>query len=235
MRFAFLIFATNLNNVPTVDIVNFLEALLEGVSVGFLTSIPLGPIGVLCVQRTLNNGRLSGFCSGAGAAFSDFLYAFIAVYSVSMVTTFVEEFRSVLFIIGAIVLVIIGIRMVKAKPRRPSPRRNTRRKFNLWQNFVSTFFLTVTNPLPLFIFIGGFSLIGVQDTRIGRIVTVLGVLIGALTWWLTLSFLVGIFRKNFTFRKLYYTNKIAGWVIIVLAIVLAIREMYYFLTDYPIV
>ena len=77
-----------------MEVVNLIRALTEGISVGFIASIPLGPIGVLCIQRTLNNGRRSGFASGAGAASSDFVYAVVAGFSISMITDFIDEHRT---------------------------------------------------------------------------------------------------------------------------------------------
>lgn len=208
-----------------MEIVNLTQSLIEGVSVGFVASIPLGPIGVLCIQRTLSKGRRSGFASGAGAAASDFLYAVVAGFSVSMVTDFVETHRNLLFIGGAIVLIVLGIRMMLSKPHKQLRRqRSPGRKRNLWQDFVSTFFLTITNPLALFVFMGAFTFMGVHGTRAERILVVAGVLFGALIWWMLLTVMVGLFRRKLTLRRLLYINRIAGAAIIGLVIMAGIVE-----------
>lgn len=202
------------------------RAAAEGVSVGFIASIPLGPIGVLCIQRTLNGGRRSGFASGAGAATSDFLYAVVAGFSISMVTDFIDQWRPLLLIAGAAVLLFLGLRMLLCKPRRHlRSHQEPVKASGLWQNYVSTFFLTVSNPLALFVFIGAFSLVGVYTTPMARLLEVGGVLVGALLWWFTLTMMVGLFRKKLTIRRLFYINKIAGLVIVALVTITALVEL----------
>lgn len=214
------------------EAITLCRATAEGVSVGFIASIPLGPIGVLCIQRTLNNGHRSGFASGAGAATSDFLYALVAGFSISMVTDFIDAWRPVLLVVGAGVLLFLGLRMLLAKPRRHLHRTNAPVKASsLWQNYVSTFFLTVSNPLALFVFIGAFSLVGVYETLAARCLEVGGVLIGALLWWFTLTMMVGIFRKKLTIRRLFYINKIAGGVIVTLVLMTGIMELRKLFSD----
>lgn len=212
-----------------MEVVNLVRSLIEGISVGFVASIPLGPIGVLCIQRTLSNGRRSGFASGCGAATSDFFYAVVAGFSISMVTEFVQSHRALLFIAGAIVLIFLGIRMMLSKPhlqmRIQRRERGPRKMSSLWQDFVSTFFLTISNPLALFVFMGAFSLIGVHDTRLERVLVVGGVLVGATAWWFTLTLLVGLFRKMLTLRRLLYVTRIAGAIIVGLVVITGIVEI----------
>lgn len=212
-----------------MEMVNLATSLIEGISVGFVASIPLGPIGVLCIQRTLSKGRRSGFASGCGAASSDFLYAVVAGFSISMVTEFVQSHRALLFIAGAVVLIFLGIRMMLSKPhlqmRIQQRERGPRKISSLWQDFVSTFFLTISNPLALFVFMGAFSLIGVHETRLERFLVVGGVLVGATAWWFTLTLLVGLFRKMLTLRRLLYVTRIAGAIIVGLVVITGIVEL----------
>lgn len=202
-----------------------IKALAEGISVGFISSIPLGPIGVLCIQRTLSKGRMSGFASGAGAASSDFLYALVAGFSVSMVTNFVEQHQTMLMIGGAVVLIILGVKMMRSKPHVQMRQRRDNKHRSLWRDYVSTFLLTITNPLALFVFIGAFSLMGVHSSRPERVLVVGGVLIGALCWWLLLTVMVGLFRKKITLRRLLHINRIAGAMIVLLVIAALISEL----------
>lgn len=210
-----------------METVNLLRALMEGISVGFVASVPLGPIGVLCIQRTLSKGRRSGFASGCGAASSDFIYAVVAGFSISMVTDFVQAHRQTLFIGGALVLIFLGIRMLISKPHLQLRQQRQTRQTNasLWQDFVSTFFLTISNPLALFVFMGAFSLVGVQETRLERILIVGGVFVGAITWWFILTLLVGLFRRMLTLRRLLYITRIAGAIIIGLVAISGIVEI----------
>lgn len=212
-----------------METVNLLRSLMEGFSVGFVASVPLGPIGVLCIQRTLSKGRRSGFASGCGAAASDFFYAIVAGFSISMVTNFIQSHRATLFIAGALVLTFLGIRMMRSKPhiqiRRQQQLGRPRSKASLWQDFVSTFFLTISNPLALFVFMGAFSLIGVHETPLERFLVIAGVLLGATTWWFILTLLVGIFRKMLTLRRLLYVTRAAGAIIVGLVVMTGVVEI----------
>ncbi len=201
----------------------------QGLSVGFLASIPLGPIGVLCIQRTLNKGRLSGFVSGAGAATSDFMYAIVAAFSVSMITDFIDQYKPILAIIFTVVLMCLGLKMLLSKPHKIK-RQRERSQISLWQDYVSMFFLTVSNPLVLVVFLAAFSFMSTTDNLGAQIAVVCGVLMGALSWWLCLTMMVGLFRKKFTLRRLLYLNRIAGVAIIILVLVAIVLEFSSFVS-----
>lgn len=116
-----------------------LHYITDGILIGISASVPLGPIGVLCIQRTLNKGRWSGFISGLGAAFSDTIYAIIAGFSLSFIVSFIEEQILWIQIIGAIILIALGLKIFYTNPAiqlRKQRKRNT----NLLQDFVSTFY-----------------------------------------------------------------------------------------------
>ncbi len=201
------------------NVIVITESIIEGISIGFLASIPLGPIGVLVIQRTLNKGRRSGFVSGVGAATSDLIYAIIAGFSVSIVMSFVEEQKTLISILGALFLIGLGIKIFLTNPAKQMRKQaTTKRSLNLWQDYVSTFFLTITNPLAIFLFLGAFSLVGGERTFYTQLLMLGGVFFGASTWWLVLTSLVGLFRKKLTIKRLYYLNKTAGGLIIVLVI-----------------
>src|SRR5574344_1647190 len=197
-----------------MDFIDLLKYLWEGLIIGFAASVPLGPIGVLCIQRTLNKGRLSGFVSGLGAASSDFIYAIIAGYSVSFVTKFIEEQMFLIKIFGAAILLFLGIKIYLTNPA-VQMRRQRKRSAGIFQDYLSTFFLTITNPLAIFLFITAFSVFGSERTFITQSILMCGVFTGASLWWLTLSSLVGLFRKKLSLRRLYWINKIAGSIIVI--------------------
>lgn len=212
---------------------NIIRSIIDGFIVGFLASVPLGPIGVLCIQRTLNRGRRSGFVSGLGAASSDLIYAIIAGFSVSMVMNFVEEQKHLLSIVGAIILIGLGLKIYFTNPAKQMRRQQQRQRQyaqhqrrgpNLWQDYLSTFFLTITNPLAIFLFLTGFSLVGGERSFLLQTIMLGGVFLGASTWWFVLTMLVGLFRKKLTLKRLYYINKTAGAIIIVLVIAALIGD-----------
>ncbi|MCQ2203780.1 MAG: LysE family transporter [Bacteroidales bacterium] len=216
-----------------MDVIGLATHFGQGISIGFIASIPLGPIGVMCIQRTLNKGRRSGFVSGLGAATSDLIYALIAGFSVSFIMDFVTEQQKLLSIIGAVVLLCIGLKIYLSNPINEMRRRqhqemllkqveeqvpqiSRKKSSGLISDYFSTLFLTITNPLAIVLFLGAFSLVGGEKTIFTQIFLLGGVFIGASAWWLTLTLLVGLFRKKLTLKRLYYINKVAGGVIIFL-------------------
>lgn len=200
--------------------------LVKGIVIGFLASIPLGPIGVLCIQRTLSRGRRSGFASGLGAASSDFIYAIIAGFSVSMVMEFVQEQQKILTILGAIILIGLGLKIYFTNPVVQMRRQRLKRSSGMWHDYISTFLLTITNPLAIFLFLGAFSVVGSETTIYLQCAMLSGVFVGAASWWFVLTMLVGIFRKKFTIKRIYYLNKIAGSCIIAIVLVTLIVEFF---------
>lgn len=203
----------------TSELIGVGSSLIEGIAIGFLASMPLGPIGVLCIQRTINKGRWSGFASGLGAASSDFIYAVIAGFSVSLVVRFIEEYQEALTWVGAIILIGLGLKIFFSNPVKQMRNQQNKKTKNLIQDYASTFALTFTNPLAIFLFLSLFSLFGGEKTFLEQMIRMLGVGGGASLWWLTLVMLVGLFRKHFTLKRLYYMNKVAGAIIVLLVLI----------------
>jgi len=136
-----------------------LEFLIKGVIIGFTASVPLGPIGVLCIQKTISKGRISGFVSGLGAAASDMFYAIIAGFGLSFVTNFILENQLYLKIAAAIILFYLGFKIFFTKTVNEI-QQSKKKGTGLFGDFISIFFLTVSNPLALFFFGGAFAAFG---------------------------------------------------------------------------
>jgi threonine/homoserine/homoserine lactone efflux protein len=192
--------------------------LIKGIIVGLLASIPLGPIGVICIQRTLNKGKLSGFLSGLGAASADTIFAAIAGFSLTIIISFIEEKQIIFQAIGGVIVFLLGIKIFYTNPIRQL-RRHKRKKNSLLEDYLSVLLVTITNPLAVFLFIALFASLGIvsEDTSwVHSLVTTSGVLIGAMLWWYILTSLVDIFRERFRLKQLWWINKISGAVIVVL-------------------
>ena len=195
--------------------------IIDGMIIGFSASVPLGPIGVLCIQRTLNKGRLSGFISGLGAAFSDTIYAVIAAYSLSFIVSFIESRILTIQIFGALVLIGLGLKIFYTNPAIQL-RRQRNKSRNLVQDFFSTFLLTITNPLAVFLFFAFFAGLGVvpsDRTWIGQLILIGGVFLGASIWWFILTSIVSLFKTKINLRRLWWLNKIAGAAIVIFVII----------------
>lgn len=195
--------------------VNLISLLGLSVLIGILASIPLGPIGVLCVQRTLNYGRSAGFASGYGAALADTLFATVAAWGLSYIIDYIERYQSEFEIIGGVVILIMGIILYRRDPIH-AYRHRDKVKRKLWQDVVYTMLLTLTNPLAIFIFLALMAAFGVVVDHAHPyelIMVVVGVNLGATLWWFGLTYGVSHIRSLFRLRRLWWFNKISGIVI----------------------
>lgn len=193
---------------------------MDGMLVGFSASLPLGPIGVLIIQRTLQNGRTSGLLSGFGAALSDTIYAIIAGFSLSYIVTFIEAQILWIQLGGVIILTGLGVKIFRTNPATQL-RKQKAGKHNLVSDVVSTFLLTLSNPLAIFLFIAffaGFRVLKTDYGLTGHLIIISGVFVGAAVWWTILTSVVGLFRSKINLRRLFWINKIAGLTIIVLVL-----------------
>ncbi len=199
----------------------FLELLLKGLIIGCAVSIPLGPIGVLIVQRTVNKNRTSGFFSGIGVATSDTIYAIISGFSLTFITSFIKQHQLSFQIFGAIILLILGTHIFLKNPVKDL--RNYRKKGSTYlQDMVSTFLVTFPNPLVIFIFLAVFASSGVVlniDKPYQALFLLLGIFLGATSWWFTLTGIVSLFKHKFNLRILWWFNKIAGSLVFIFVVV----------------
>lgn len=199
---------------------SIIDIICKGILIAILVSAPMGPIALLCIQRTLNKGQWHGFFSGVGAALSDLLYAGIVCFGMGLVIDFIEKYQNILQIIGSIFFLIFGIYTFRSNPskqlHKPKEQINS-----ISQDVISAFFLTLSNPLIIFVYIVGFSrfnFISSEETLFSILLGLLSILIGALSWWFLITFLAAKLRKVINLRGLWLLNKIVGTVIIVLSV-----------------
>lgn len=187
--------------------------LLKGIVVGFAIAAPVGPIGVLCITRTLAKGRPSGFVSGLGAASADAVYGLIATLGLTFISAFLTEGTAWLRLFGGTFLVVLGIRIFL---ERPTERSTPARGGPLFGAYASTFFLTLTNPATIFSFAAIFAGLGAGGETgdyPSTALLVLGVFLGSALWWLLLSGGVGLLRIQLTLRSLRWVNRGSGMVV----------------------
>ena len=193
--------------------------ILIGFLIGLFVSVPVGPIAVLCMQRTLNKGRRHGFVTGLGAAFSDMVYAIIAVLGIGFVISFIAENQYVIQIIGSIIICIFGVYIYRSNPmNRITPVNSAH---NYFQDFGTAFLVTISNPMVVFLFLGLFAKFSfIEDVSVVRsIIGIISVFIGAATWWFLLVSFVNLFRSKINVRRLGIINKVMGIVVIMLAVI----------------
>jgi threonine/homoserine/homoserine lactone efflux protein len=189
--------------------------LLKGIAVGIIIAVPVGPVGIMCVRRTIFAGRLAGFVSGLGAATADALFGIIAGFGLSVVADWLIGYQHWLRIVGGCYLLYVGGVALLAKPQvrlNSEPDAET-----LFRDYLSTFALTLTNPITILAFLGIFSAAGLtgEEATLGRAaILVLGVWVGSLLWWLALSFGLGLFFRSFEPHHLVWINRASGSILL---------------------
>ncbi|HEX6957394.1 MAG TPA: LysE family translocator [Ferrovibrio sp.] len=185
----------------------------KGGLAGFIIAAPVGPVGVLCVQRTLHRGRLSGLTAGLGAACADAFYGAIAAFGLSLVSRWLEQHELLFRGAGGLFLCFMAWRMLRAA-LHPMPQKLLAEPRNgLLSGFVSTFVLTATNPITIVAFLGVFAFFGVGAFGLTNAMAawlVLGVFAGSSIWWLSLAGLAGAYRHRLGNDSMRWINGLSG-------------------------
>lgn len=183
---------------------------------GFSIAAPVGPIGVLCIRRTLADGRLIGFLSGIGAATADASYGAIAAFGLTAVSSLLVHQQTALRIIGGLFLGYLGLRTILTRPATQAAKAGRRR--HLLGSYLSTFGLTLTNPATILSFVAIFAGLGWVGTSesgySSAAMLVLGVFCGSALWWLILSTGVSLIRSRFNPRVMQWVNRASGSIIL---------------------
>ena len=198
-----------------------LEILLKGIILGLTVSMPLGPIGIILINRTIKRGMLSGFFSGLGLATADTLLALLAALGYTVILGFINEERFIISIIAGLIIIGIGLKIYLSNPVKDIRNREKANK-SLWRDYYSVFVLSISNPYTIFIFVAFFSGVHIGGNVKPELVPfflIPGVLIGTITWWFFLSYFVSRFKKNIRLRVIVRVNKVAGIVVIVIGII----------------
>ena len=201
------------------------ELLFRGICVGIAASITVGPVAVLCIQRTLSKNRRSGIVSGLGVACADTFMAMAALFFYSMLQSHIEQYNTLLRVAGGIFVVIVGVYIFSQNPV-PQIRRNRAGKTSLVQDFVSIFGLTIANfimVIPYILaFFAVFKIATVETLDFAGMVrggvVMAGFFGGSLAWWSLLAFVINLFRRRFRPRHMLTINHLAGIIIGVLGI-----------------
>ena len=206
--------------------ISIIDILLRGFAVGLAASITVGPVAVLCIQRTLSKTTRAGIMSGLGVACADTLMAVIAYFFFAIMQAQIEKYTHVLSIVGGIFVVIVGIYIFFQNPI-PQIRRNRAGNTTLWKDFASMFGFTIANFVVVVPYIlAFFALFGVGTATESRdvasmfrsVLIILGFFGGATTWWVALTSVISLFRRRFRPRHMLTINHVAGIVVGLLGI-----------------
>lgn len=195
-----------------------LSLLLKGLIIGFSIAAPVGPIGILCINRTLKGGMLAGLVSGLGAALADAIYGCIAGFGLVSISQFLVAQQTPIRIAGGIFLLYLGLKIFFAS----SAKQNTIDTANtLWRDFISTFFLTLTNPTTIISFIAIYASLGIVDNNANyreAIVIVFGVFTGSLLWWCILSGSITLLHHKLSQNIMIWINRFSGLILLAFGI-----------------
>ncbi|RRD79314.1 lysine transporter LysE [Alloprevotella sp. OH1205_COT-284] len=206
-----------------------LQLVIKGIIIGIVVSAPMGPVGILCIQRTMHKGRNFGLATGAGAALSDFLYALITGSGMLFVMDFIERPEIIFWLKlgGSIILFIFGLHTLLSNPikaiRQPSGKKGT-----LFHNFITSFFVTLSNPLIILLFIALYAQLTftVPSNPFGVACGYLSIIGGAMLWWLGLTYLVTRMKTTFGLRGMFFLNRTIGTIVVVVSVFYAMTTVF---------
>lgn len=194
------------------DVSMHIDTLIQGMIIGFSIAAPIGPIGILCIKRTLQHGRKSGLATGLGAACAGMFYGSIAAFGLSSISDQLISLHSWISRIGGLFLLYLGAKIFFSNT---SHQESVLEKQSLKTDFITTFFLTIVNPMTIVSFLTVFAALGLgQNEGISPSLMIWGVFLGAMVWWLILTNSVALFRKKINQKILKWINRIAGLIIL---------------------
>ena len=191
-----------------------LSVFLRGLLIGFSIAAPVGPIGLLCIRRTVADGRMVGFVSGLGAATADAFYGAVAGFGLTVVSGALVQGQTLLRLVGGVFLCYLGVRIFLARPAQIAA---VARRRGLLGAYASTLGLTLTNPSTIFSFVAIFAGLGLGSggsdyASAGLLVA--GVFIGSALWWLILSGTAGVLRGRLTPVGLRWMNRLSAVILV---------------------
>ena len=202
---------------------------IKGFAIGFGASVPLGPIGIICVQKSLSKGRNSGFITGMGATMTDIIFAGIALFSLAFIQELITTHKDWVMLIGGVIVALFGLKIFLTNPVKQIKQQKSGNN-RYWSDFFSSFIMTITNPGAFFLILGAFAIVGIDITKSSSnyvIATILwGVFLGAAFWWFILSTSINLFRRKFRLRQLLIINRVSGIIVIALGIISFFEGLY---------
>ena len=184
----------------------------------------MGPVGILCIQRTIQKGRTYGIVTGAGAALSDIIYALITGFGMSFVMEIIDNEKNIFWmkLIGSIMLFSFGIYMFRTDPRK-CLRPSMKKRGTLLHNFTTALLVTLSNPLIIFLFIALFNMLTfvIPGNLFGQCVGYLSIVAGAMIWWLGLTYIINKMKSSFGLRGIMRLNRSIGVIVLIASFIYA--------------
>lgn len=199
--------------------------LLKGILIGLIFGVPAGAVGALCVQRSLLYGAKSGLVTGLGSSAADCFYAAIGAFGITLVSDFLTKYQTVINLIGGLLILAMGISILLKKWGSST---ETEKRMNYTTMFMSSFGVGITNPAAVITFLFAFSYFGIDGKQgvFNGAALVLGVLFGALAWWIILSSITEMIKKKQEDKGCNRLNKIFGVIMICFSVIVFARTIF---------
>lgn len=213
---------------PMENFVELFVYLLKGIIIGIVASAPMGPVGILCIRRTIRKGRIYGIATGAGAALSDVIYAIITGYGLSLITPYTSP-QNIFWVklIGGAMLLAFGVYMYRTGPRA-SAHPESKTKGSILHNFFTSFIITLFNPAIIFLFLALFNMLapfaGSDDPAI--ILTGYSAIVaGAMLWWLGLTYAINKMSSSFGDKIMRRINRVIGLIVMIVSVLYTLMTL----------
>ena len=205
-----------------------LTEIFKGFIIGICASAPIGPIGILVVQKTLSSGRKAGFATGMGACIVDTLFAIVALFALSIAQEMIDNHREVILIAGGLIVALLGWTMSKSNPIKRLRSKSS--KLVSFKDFGQALIMGLTNPGAIIVIFGLFAFFGIGSSpdynAWTMVAIILSVFAGATTWWFSVTAILNHFRTKFRLRTILWINRITGIIVIVIGIALFCEGIY---------
>jgi threonine/homoserine/homoserine lactone efflux protein len=201
--------------------------LLQGIFLGVIVSVPVGPVNVICLQGTVKYGKLYGFKSTIGGTLADSIYAAIAIMGLNVFIAFVNKNQFIFEMVSSLVILTFGTILLMNKTVK-NEWTNQTTPVRCVGNSVKSFFLTISNPLTVLFFVAylaNFKISGGSLNYMLIICFVLGVVIGSMLWFYSLSSVVAHFKHRLNINHFHKINKVCGYLLCILALILFVKSI----------
>lgn len=216
--------------LPSYLQIDILSLILKGMIIGVAASAPMGPVGILCVQRTQKKGRWYGFVTGVGAAFSDLFYAVITGIGISFILDFINNpvYKFYFQLVGGFMLLAFGLYSFLNNPLRNARQGGQQSKGTLWYNCWTGFLITFSNPLIVLLFMALFSMFNfvVPNHPLEMCIGYTSIISGAIIWWFGLTWLIDKIREKWDEQGVVIINRIIGALVIIFSLITLIGTIF---------